>query len=196
MIELRNASQFLYYRKRWGASSIIWHIHCDLKTLDRAGKAASASFWHFSQEELISIIKFSLTEDNFVWCAGSLWPCTDAIPMGGSFSAQCADLHGLWGLKVQVEVMKRPGKLVQESPVPLWLTPAGNTVSLSRFRDNVNVATKGPSAAAEMARLCQTLTECWDLPVVCDCLSKGNACEGRCMQQSLRILGLTIHLRG
>ena len=192
--ELRDASQFLYHRKRRGASSIIWSIHRDSKALDRAGKATSASFWHFSHEELIGIVNFSLTEDNYVWCPGSLWQRTDAIPMGGSFSAQCADLHSLWGLKTQVEAMKHSGKLMRTKHVLLWLTPAGNTVSLSQLRDNVNVAAKGPSANTEMSRVCATLTECWGQLVVCDCLSKGNPCVGNCMQPSLRILGLTIHL--
>ena len=98
--------------------------------------------------------------------------------MGGSFSAQCAHLHSMWGLKVQVEAMKQFGKLVQVTPVPLWLTPAGNIVSSSQLRDNVNVAAKGPSAQMEMSRVCYTLGECWGLPILSDCLSKGETCVG------------------
>ena len=85
--------------------------------------------------------------------------------MGGSFSAQCADLHSLWALKQGIETMRRFGKLIEEGPFPAWETPAGNTVSLSQFRDNVNVATKGLSAKSEMARVCNALSECWSLPV-------------------------------
>ena len=116
--ELRDASRYLYHRKRPSASSIVWSVHRDSKALDRAGKAVFASFWNFSHEELISIVSFALTEDNHVSYAGSLWHRTDAIPMRCSFSAQCTDLHSLWGVKVQVEAMKRLGKLVQRCLSP------------------------------------------------------------------------------
>ena len=71
--DLRDASQFFYQKKHWRDSSIIWSVHRDSKALDRVGKAASASFWHFLHEERISIANVSLTEDNFVWSSGSLW---------------------------------------------------------------------------------------------------------------------------
>ena len=45
-----------------------------------------------------------------------------------------------------------------------------------------------------MCRVCNVLSDCWDLPVLCDCLSAGKPCNGACMQPMLRILGLTIHL--
>ena len=192
--ELRAASQYLYHRKCLGATSIIWSGHRDCKSLDRAGRAASGSFWHLSHNELVSIVKFSLTEENHMWSVGSLWRRSDAIPMGGSFSVQCAEFHGLWGLKMNMSAMQRLGQLIQTTPVPLWLTPSRNTIS--QFRDNVNVAAKGPSAHREMSRVCSTLTECWRLVVLCNCLSKGDQCVGHCMQSSLRILGLTIHLQG
>ena len=193
--ELRAASQYLHQRRRWGASEIVWSVHRDCKHLDKAGKAASSAFWHISHDELIQLVQFSLTEDNYVWCAGQLWQRTDAIPMGGSFSAQCADLHNIWALKETVSVMRKFGDLVQTVPVPLWKTLAGNPVSLSQFRDNVNVASAGPSAAMEMSRVCKALSECWGLPVLCDCLGKGMQCAGACMTSSLRILGLTIHVK-
>ena len=192
--EIREASQFLYQKRRWGSTDIVWSIHRDCKALDRAGKAASASFWHLSHEELESMVRFSLTEHNTVWCAGSLWKRSGAIPMGGSFSAQCADLHSIWAMKRNVDIMKRFGKLVRTVPFPLWETPTGNTVSLSQLRDNVNVAAKGPTAPQEMSRVCSALNDCWGLPVLCDCLSQGEECTGVCMSQRLRILGLTVHV--
>ena len=192
--ELREASQFLYHKKRWGAEAIVWSIHRDCKELDRAGRAASSAFWHFSHEELTQLVQFSLTEDNQVWCAGAMWKRANAIPMGGSFSAQCADLHSLWALKQGVDVMRRFGTLIKEAPFPVWETPAGNTVSLSQSRDNVNVGAKGPSACDEMSRVCHALAQCWDLPVHCDCLSRGDECDGSCMSDKLRILGVTIHV--
>ena len=60
----------------------------------------------------------------------------------------------------------------------------------------MNAATKGPSAAQEISRVCSTLTECWGLLVLCVFLSTGNQCVGNYMLLCLRILGLTIHVRG
>ena len=143
-------------------------MHRDCKHLDKAGKAASSAFWHMSHDELIQLVQFSLTKDNYVWCAGQLWQRTDAIPMGGSLSAQGVDLHSIWALKETVIGMRKFGDLVQTVPVPLWKTPVGNTMSLSPFRDNVNVASAGPFAAMEMSRVYTVLSECWGLPVLCD----------------------------
>ena len=42
-------------------------------------------------------------------------------------------------------------------------------VSLSQFRDNVNVAAKRPTASFEMAAVCSVLIRAWNLLVVCDC---------------------------
>ena len=148
-----------------GSGGVGWGVPPPPPPWDKAGKAASSAFWHISHDELIQLVQFSLTEDNYVLCAGQLWQRTDAIPMGGSFSAECADLHSVWALKEAVSVMRKFGDLVQTVPVPLWKTPAGNTVSLSQFRDNVNVACAGPSAAMEMSRVCTALSECW----VCQC---------------------------
>ena len=114
--------------------------------------------------------------------------------MGGSFSASCANLHSIWALKRSTDVTKKFGKLVQTTPYPLWETPTSNIVSLSQFRDNVNVAAKGPTAQREMPCVCSTLTQCWGLPVLCECLSKGDRCVGECMQHRLRILGLIVHV--
>ena len=107
--ELKEASQFLYHKRRWGADTIIWSIHRDCKDLDRAGWAASSAFWHLSHDELTQLVPFSLTEDNQVCCAGAKWRRSDAIPMGGSFLAQCAAVHSLWALKQGIETMKRFG---------------------------------------------------------------------------------------
>ena len=129
--ELRDASQYLYHKKRWGAVDIIWCVHRDCKALDGAGKAASASFWHFSHKDLVEIVRFSLTKDNHIWCSGTLWQHSDAIPLGGSFTAQCADVCSVWAFQVAVDKMRHFGRLVQTAPVLLWKTPCGNIVTVS-----------------------------------------------------------------
>ena len=47
-------------------------------------------------EQLICIVKFSLMQDNVVVAAGDLWQRTGAIPMGGSFSTQSADVQAVY----------------------------------------------------------------------------------------------------
>ena len=193
--ELTEASEYPRKAKRWGSRDLWWSVHRDSKKLDRAGKASSSAFWHLSHRALTRLVQFSLIEDNHVCSAGALWCREDAIPMGGSFSAQCADLHSVWGLFKHVSLLKQFGTLIQQEPIPLWQTARGNVVNLSQFRDNVNVAAKGPSAASEMGVVCSLLAECWDLPVVCDCITEVcTTCTGACMQRSLRLLGLTLHV--
>ena len=43
-------------------------------------------------------------------------------------------------------------------------------------------------------RGCDALSQCWNLPVHCDCLSRGDVCNGSCMKDSLHLLGVTIHV--
>ena len=59
-----------------------------------------------------------------------MWQRTDAISMGGSFSAQCADLHSVRALFKQVELSKHFASLIQQSPIPLWESAGGNVVSM------------------------------------------------------------------
>ena len=100
-------------------------------------------------------VQFSLTEDNNMWSAGTLWQGTGAMPMGGSCSA---GLHSVWGLFHKVSLLKQCGALIQREPIPLWTSTRCNAVRLSQFRDNVNVAARAPTTASEMAAIC---AECW-----------------------------------
>ena len=140
------------------------------------------------------LVTSSLTQDNHVWAAGTLWQRTDAILMRGSFSAQCADLHCLGPVSkgFSPEIIRQT---YTARPVPLWKTTRGNTVSLSHFRDNVNIAAKGPTASSEMAAVCAVLSICWNLPVLCPCIPpEVNVCDGHCMGRQLHLLGLMLHV--
>ena len=55
----------------------------------------------------------------------------ETCSMGGSFSAQCANLHSVWALKVAVEKMKQFGKLIKTAPV-------ADTIRESIFFDPVS----------------------------------------------------------
>ena len=88
--ELTEASKYLYHAKSWGSNKIVWSIHWDFNKLDRVGKTSSAAFWHLLHKDLVRLVTFSLSEENHVWSAGTLWQRTHAIPMGGSFSTHNA----------------------------------------------------------------------------------------------------------
>ena len=63
--------------------------------------------------------------------------------------------------------------------------------SLCRFRDNVLIACNLPAAADTLLiqTICDTLSEIWDLEVLCDCLDAGQpACIGQC-PGDLHVLG-------
>ena len=116
--------------------------------------------------------------------------------MGGPFSAQSADLRSIWAAKKRTNLMRRIGQL-SFSPRghPLWTTPRGNTVSLAQFRDNILVGARGPSPAHEMQSVCDTLSEVWDLLVLCDCMTdEQRVCQRTCTSPSLTAMGFTVHL--
>ena len=75
---------------------MFWSLHKYDKTLDRAGKAAAFNFDVISHQELTELLQFCLQNDSFCVAAGSCWSRAFALPMGGLFSAQAADLHSLW----------------------------------------------------------------------------------------------------
>ena len=92
--------------------------------------------------------------------------------------------------------MRRLGKLqFTERGNPLWLTPTGNTLSLSQFRNNVMVVARGPTAKSTMKSVTDTLTEIWDLPVLCPCITDTvHTCTEDCMTTSVTPMGITVHL--
>ena len=141
---------------------------------------------------------FSLLTDTYSQASGMVWSRTGAITMGGPFSAQSADLRSIWGTKQRMDLMRRLGN-PSFSPRghPLWTMPRGNVLSLPRFRDNVVVGAKGPTARHEMQHVCHTLTEVWSLPVLCDCMTEEQqVCKGTCMTQTMIAMGITTHLHG
>jgi hypothetical protein len=198
MSDLGASVKWLAARRRWNAQELVWSIHRDNKKLDRAGKGTSSRFHYIAHRDLENLVYFSLLTDTYTQASGQIWSRTGAIPMGGPFSAQSADLRSVWGAKTRVDLMRRLGNL-SFSPRghPLWSTPRGNTISLAQFRDNVVVGARGPTAKSEMQQVCNTLSEVWTLPVLCDCMTVDNrSCKGTCMSMSLTAMGMTTHLKG
>ena len=71
-------------------------MHKKTKRLDRAGRGNFSKFWYLSQQHLLDTIEFE-PMNNYMVAAGGVWRHLGCIPMGGSFSAQFADLHCQWG---------------------------------------------------------------------------------------------------
>ena len=196
MSDLTASVKWLSKKRRWNANELIWSIHRDNKSLDRAGMGTTSRFTHLLHQDLENLVYFSLLTDTYTQASGKVWSRTGAIPMGGPFSAQSADLRSIWAAKQRTDLMRRIGQL-SFSPRghPLWTTPRGNTVSLAQFRDNILVGARGPSPAHEMQNVCDTLSEVWDLPVLCDCMTdEQRVCRRTCTSPSLTAMGFTIHL--
>ena len=198
MKDLSESVKWLAQRRRWNAQELIWSIHRDNKRLDRAGQGTSSRFTYLSHVELENLVYFSLLTDTYAQASGKIWARTGAIPMGGPFSAQSADLRLVWGAKKRIDLMRRIGTLTfSPRGHPLWTTVRGNTLSLAQFRDNILVGAKGPTAQTEMQHVCDTLYEVWNLPVLCDCMTDDiRVCHGTCMTHSLTAMGFTTHIQG
>ena len=185
---LQQSVAWLAKRRRWRMSEITWSVHKDSKKLDRAGKGASRKFWYVDHTELAKQINFELQNNNFVWAVGSVWQRTGCIPMGGSFSAQSADLHCQWGVYQHRNLFRGLGELrVTDSGFIYWDTPWG-ALTLCQFRDNILLATSFPDSPSirVVQRVCDILQRCWSLRVLCPC---DDQCTHRCLQRSTVAMG-------
>ena len=103
---MREAATLLKARRRWRATMLGWSIHKENRPLDRAGQAKNSTFHFITMDQFFSPVEFSLTCDNVVPAAGEPWRRVGAIPMGGPFSAQPADLHCIWMCKKSVSLLR------------------------------------------------------------------------------------------
>ena len=103
--------------------------------------------------------------------------------MGGSFSAQAADLHSLWGVYNNRHLFRQLGTLhIFESGFPFWDTPHG-IITLCHFRDNILFAStyKDSPSTPIIQTVCDILRTSWNLHVLCDCMSNpGHPCLHAC----------------
>ena len=191
MSDLTESVKWLAKKRRWNTQELVWSIHRYNKSIDRAGMGTSSRFTHLHHQNLENLVYFSLLTDTCTQASGQVWSRTRAIPMGGPFSAQSADLRSIWAAKKRTDLMRKIGQL-SFSPRghPLWTTPRGNTVHLAQFRDNILVGARGPSPTHEMQSVCDTLSEVWNLPVLCDCMTEEQrVCQRTCTSPSLTAMG-------
>ena len=68
-------------------------------------------------------------------------------------------------------------------------------MSLAQFRDNILVGARRPSPTHEMQSVCDIVSEVWNLPVLCDCMTEDlRVCQRTCTSPSLTAMGFTVHL--
>ena len=122
-----------------------------------------------------------------VVAAGELRRCTLAIPMGGSFSVQSADLHSMWCCKLRVDLLRRCGKFSKTDDGIVKWSARGTIFAAQQFRHNLVVASKGVGGRDVMQPVSFVLEEVWSLRVVSDCRAKSPPllCTSACMPQPL-----------
>ena len=140
-----------------------------------------------SHAELTDNIYISLCRDNFCWAVGNSWQRLFTMLMGGSFNAQSADRYCIWSFHLLKARSRIWGTLsTSHQGYPAWTTPAGGTIALAQFRDNIVVASCGPHATSVVREVCATLTDIWNPPLLCPSMKKpGDPCTKTCMGQSL-----------
>ena len=191
---LDDATQWLRNERQWRATQMFWSIHKYDKCLDRCGKANAYNFDVISHEELTSMIRFCLQEDRFCVAVGQCWSRAFALPMGGPFSAQAADLHSIWKFHLNKQRFYELGELsFTARGFPIWKNQNGRIVSLAQFRDNILVAAVGVGATWAMADVCRLLATAWSLRVLCPCITDTNQ---DCLRQCMYALGLAASRHG
>ena len=74
--------------------------------------------------------------------------------------------------------------------------PSGDMVALQQFRDNLMVASKGPTPHSTMYPVCMTMESIWNLRVLCLCRDKDPevVCRSACMTNRVRCMGVSIYV--
>ena len=192
---LKEGIAFIAKRRRWRMSEVTWSVHHTAPALDRPGLGTSKSFRYILHQVLSEYVRFELQRNNKCWAVGKLWSRDLCIPMGGSFSAQSADLHSVWGAYTGRQ--ERLGALTI-SPEGYVLWTGRWRISLCQFRDNILMATDARvEDCREVVSLVKSVLErVWGLPVECNCADKQGNCQGACLGPVLRCMGFCISLGG
>ena len=144
-----------------------------------------------------SYVSFELQVNNKCWSVGKVWGRDQCIPMGGSFSAQSADLHCVWSGYTGRSIFRRLGALnISAEGYVFWVGTW--TIALCQFRDNVLLATdaRPDDCIAVVSLVRRVLEEAWGLPVECACADQQGDCSGSCLQRVVRCMGLCIAMGG
>ena len=124
---------------------------------------------------------------------GQLWSRDKCIPMGGSFSAQSADLHSIWAAYTGRQEFRCLGALtVSPEGYIYWLGKW--KVAMCQFRGNILVASDvDPSDCKELVGLVKSVLE---KNMECACADKQGMCQGTYLGPVITCMGFCIALGG
>ena len=170
---------------------VTWSVHKDTKRPDKAGRGNSTKFLYIEHQDLTAKIEFELKHNNYLQAAGNVWKRPGCIPMGGSFSAQSAELHCQWEVYQHRHLFRDLGTLqITASGFVYWETEWG-VLSLCQFRDNILLATSFPDTPHRtiVQRVCSILQTAWKLQVLCPC---DGVCMHDCLKSDVSAMGYTL----
>ena len=110
MGEIKPWGSVLFYACGSAWISVVGVV-CVCVCVDRVGRGNSSKFWYIEHQNLTAKIEFELKHNNYVQAAGNVWKRPGCIPMGGSFSAQSADLHCQWEVYQNRHLFRELGTL-------------------------------------------------------------------------------------
>ena len=128
---------FLTKRRRSRMTEVTRSVHhSTTQRLNRLGMGTNKKFRYLTHQELAGNVSFELQKNNKCWAVGQLWGRDKCIPMGGSFSAQSANLHSIWAAYKGRQEFRRLGAL-NVSPKGYIYWTGKWKVAMCQFRDNI-----------------------------------------------------------
>ena len=80
---IAEAASWLYHKRSWRASEVVWSIHHQLSKLNRPCVANNDKFWHMPNDLLERLWRFELLQNTVLQAVGKLLCRVTSIPMGG-----------------------------------------------------------------------------------------------------------------
>ena len=73
MKSFKEASHWIYKKRRWRQVNLQWSVSKGSTKLDCARQATNTPFWCTTHDLLTRLLKFELTETNMLRAVGTLW---------------------------------------------------------------------------------------------------------------------------
>ena len=136
-----------------------------------------------------------MSNNTYIISAGKLWARQGCIPMGGSFSAQSADLHSLWSVYAHMHLFRQLGTLKIAKQGFIYWENARGKISHQQFRDHILIASTYPNNpdTALVHTVRGILQQAWGPRVLCDyCTSDSDACRFKCHNTYTQTVGFCL----
>ena len=148
-----------------------------------------------THKDLTAFIRRELTSNNGFYGARRVWRRTNCIPVGGSFSAQRADLIRSWVRTENRKWFYGLGRLVISAEgCPPWHTPLGSVTMCHEARHRHNTALPTGSSTSVPCSLCTIVIYIFKCISTLFQHSKSpNGLHQRVRQPQNRVYSLNIH---